>query len=51
MGHARDADVLLEVPRDELWSVVGDDPRLDPGVLLFGTLQDDLDLGFGHRRP
>src|SRR5439155_26818915 len=49
--HPRDTNELLEVPRDELRSVVGDDPRLSPGVLLLGAFQNPLDVGFLHRLP
>lgn len=32
MSHSRDANELLEVVRDELRPIVGDDPRLDVRV-------------------
>ena len=51
MGHSRDANELLEVPCDELGSVVGDDPRFCFRVFLPGSLQNDFDLRFGHRFP
>ena len=49
MRHTRDPDELLEVPRDELRTVVGDDPRPRFGVFLLCSLQNDFDLGLGHR--
>ena len=49
MRHARDPDEFLEIPRDELRPVVGDDPRPCVRILLFGCLQDDLDLSLRHR--
>src|SRR5271157_1059051 len=51
MGHPRDADELLEVSSDELWSVVGDDPRFCFRILLPSSLQKDFDFRFGHRFP
>ena len=36
MSHARNADELLEVLGDELWSVIGNDPRSNTRVPLFG---------------
>jgi hypothetical protein len=51
MGHTRDADELLEVPGDELWSVVGDDPRFCFWVFLPRSLQNDFNFRFGHRFP
>ena len=35
--HARDANKLLEIPSDELRSVVGDDSRLRFRVFLLGS--------------
>jgi hypothetical protein len=49
--HPRDANELLEVARDELRSIVGDDPRLGVRVLLLGSFQNPLDVGFLHRLP
>ena len=49
MGHAGEADVLLEVPSDELGAVVGDDARGDAGVELSGTLDEALHVGLLHR--
>jgi hypothetical protein len=46
--HTRDPNELLEVLGDKLWSIVGNDPRFNPGVLLFGPLQNALDVAFGH---
>lgn len=51
MRHARNANELFEVPHQELWPVVGDDPRPGFRVLLPRRLQDDLDVALGHRRP
>src|ERR1035438_6383253 len=47
--HTRDSDELLEIPRDELRPVVGDDPRFCLGVFFLGSLQYDFDLSLGHR--
>jgi hypothetical protein len=49
MRHARDANELLEVASDELRAIVGDDSRLGFQVLLLGSLQYHLDIGFSHR--
>jgi len=49
VGHAADADELLEVPGDELRAVIGDDPRRDAGELLAGPLEDLLDIRLRHR--
>src|SRR6266700_2828785 len=46
--HARDPDELFEVLCDELLPVVRDDPRARFRVLLLRSLQDDLDVRFGH---
>src|SRR5262249_40101101 len=51
MGHAAQADELLEVPGDELRAVVGEDPRRDPGEAFPGPLNDLLDVGLGHTLP
>jgi len=48
VGHAADADELLEVAGDELGAIVGDDPRRDARELLTGALDDLLDVGLGH---
>ena len=40
MRHARDSNELLEVPGDELRTVVGDDARLGLRVFLFGSLAE-----------
>src|SRR5664279_2665490 len=48
MRHARDPDELLEIPRDELRPVVGNDPGSGVRVPLFGCLQNDLDLSLRH---
>jgi len=42
VGHAGDAEELLEVPCDELGAVVGDDPGLGARELLAGPLDDHL---------
>ena len=49
MGHARDADELLEVAGEELRSAIGDDTRPRVGVFFLGALDEDLNVGFGHR--
>src|SRR5579864_2426940 len=48
MRHARNADELFEVSRDELRTVVGNDARLRFWVFLLGSLQNDLDLCLCH---
>jgi hypothetical protein len=48
MGHAGDADELLEVLGDKLRSVVGDDAWACRGELFTGALDDGGDVGFGH---
>ena len=45
MRYTRNPNELLEVLGDELGSVVGNDPRFNPGVPLFGPFQNDLDVG------
>src|ERR1035441_1407408 len=49
VGHARDTDEFFEVPRDELGTVVGDDPRPRLGVFLLGSLEYDFDVRLRHR--
>ena len=49
MGHAADANELLEVLGDELRAVVGDDAGTRLGEGLLGPLEDDLDVSFRHR--
>ncbi len=51
MGHAHDADELLEVPGNELGTIIGDDAWPDTGVFLQGLLHDHLDLLFLHGLP
>src|ERR1700722_9612717 len=51
MGHTRDANELFEIPGNELWSVVGDDPGFRFRIFLPRSLQNDFDLRFGHRFP
>ena len=48
VGHAGDADELLEVFGDELRAVVADDARPGVGVGFAGALNDDFDVGFLH---
>lgn len=48
MSHAAQTYVLLEVPCDKLWPIVGDDARLDARKSLAGTLDDQLDILLGH---
>jgi len=47
--HPGDPYELLEIPCQELRSIVGDDPRLGVRIFLSGSLENDLDLGLGHR--
>ena len=49
MGEAGDTDKFLEILGNELWSVVGDDARIDARELLEGALSDALDIALGHR--
>ena len=49
MGHTADADELFEVFGDELWAVIGDDPRTLLGMLFLGPLQYDLHVRLRHR--
>src|SRR5262245_41170965 len=51
MGHAAEADELLEVPGDELRPVVREDPGPGVGVTFAGPLDDRLDIGLGHGLP
>ena len=51
MRHPCDANELLEIPRDELRSVVGDDPGFRFRIFLPRSLQKDFDFRFGHRFP
>ena len=51
VGHARDPNKFLEVFRNELRPVIGDDPGLCLRVKFLGALQDDLDVRLGHRLP
>lgn len=46
--HTAQSDILLEVARDELRTVVGDYPRSSVRVALPGPLQDQFDLSFRH---
>ncbi len=48
MGHAGDADELLEVLGDELRAVVGDDAWSDAGIGFAGALDDGFHVGFLH---
>jgi len=49
VGHAGEADVLLELPGDELRAVVRDDARRDAGVKLSGALHEELHVDLLHR--
>jgi len=49
--HAGEADEFLKVAGDELRPIVRDDARASLGELLFGPLQDQLDVGFGRGSP
>ena len=51
MGHPCDANEFLEIPGNELRSIVGDDPWFCFRIRLTGSLQDDFDFRFGHRFP
>src|SRR5579872_2054172 len=51
VGHPRDADEFLEVLRDELWAVVGNNPRTSCRELLLGPLQQDFDIRLAHGFP
>jgi hypothetical protein len=46
--HARDANELLEIASDELWTMVGDDSGLRFRLLLLGSLEDHFDISFSH---
>ena len=46
--HTADANERLEILSDKLWAVVADDPRRLAGKLLAGSLEDCLDVLFGH---
>ena len=48
VGHAGDADELLEVLGDELGAVVADDAWLGVGVSFAGALDDGFHVGFLH---
>ena len=48
MGHARDADELLEVLGDELGAVIGDDARPGIGVSFAGALDNGFHVRFLH---
>ena len=48
VGHAGHADELLEVLRDELRSVVGDDPRIGARVRFASFLHDGFNIPFLH---
>src|SRR5438874_2349767 len=51
MGHAAEADELLEVLGDELRAIVRDDPWGNIGEAFAGTLDDLLDIDLGHGFP
>ena len=48
MRHTRNANELLEVPRDELWAIVRNDLRSRLWMLLLGGLKNNFDVGFCH---
>src|SRR4051794_26552284 len=48
MGHAADADELLEVLGEELRAVVADEARRGAGELFAAALDDGLHVGFLH---
>ena len=48
MGHAADSDEIPEIPSNELWPIVRDDPRFGVRVLLVRPLDDNLDVSLGH---
>jgi hypothetical protein len=51
LRHPRDANEFLEVPGDELRSIVGNDPWVCFRMLLPSSLQNDFDFRFGHGFP
>ena len=51
MGHATEPDELLEVFRNELRTIVADDPGRLAGESFPGSLEDDLDVGLLHAFP
>ena len=48
MGHSGDPDKFLEIFGNELRPVVGNYPWAGSRVFLFGALQNDLNVWFGH---
>ena len=51
MRHPRQANILLEVPRDELRAVITDDARRDARILGPRALDNPFDLHLGHALP
>jgi len=51
VGHAADADELLEITGDELRSVIRDDPGPCRRKTFTGSLEDDLHIRFCHPFP
>ena len=49
MGHPAYTDKTPEVPGDELWPIVRDDPLFGLRIFLMRPLDDDLDVALGHR--
>ena len=50
VGHATEPNELLEVLRDELQAVLGDDSRAAHGELFPCSLQDHFHIGLFHTR-
>jgi len=48
MRHAAEFDKYLEFFGNKLGAIVGNDPGMDTGKQLPGSLNDDFDIGFGH---
>jgi len=49
MAHTADSDEFLEVFSGKLRAIVRNDSRMGAGDFFPGSLQNDLDIGFGHR--
>ena len=51
MGHSGKPDEFLEIPGNELWSVVGDDPWPCSRVFLLGPFKNYFHVSLGHLFP
>ncbi len=51
MGHAGKPDELLEIPGNELRSVVGNNPWPGSRVFLLGPFKNDFHVSLGHLLP